>query len=68
MALIISLNVKNISAFETKMGVKCQATGSDSMYLSMWKLFPQCFGGRDGAVSTQSDLFTNHYMLDDEAF
>jgi hypothetical protein len=24
MALIISLNVKNISAFETKMGVKCQ--------------------------------------------
>jgi hypothetical protein len=38
------------------------------MYLSMWKLFQQCFGGRDGVVSTQSDLFANHYMLDDEAF
>jgi hypothetical protein len=67
MALIISLNVKNISAFETKMGVKCQLQ-DETRCISMWNLFQQCFGGRDGVVSTQSDLFANHYTLDVEAF
>jgi hypothetical protein len=38
------------------------------MYLAMWKLFQQCFGGRDGVVATQSGLLANHYTLDDEAF
>ncbi len=39
MALIISLNVKNISAFETKMGVKCKKKGSDSMYFQCGNYF-----------------------------
>jgi hypothetical protein len=49
------------------MGVKCQLQ-DETRCISMWNLFQQCFGGRDGVVSTQSDLFANHYTLDVEAF